>query len=99
MRCREKTILPGQTLVLKNGVSSYWLPDGLEPGTRAILKQHSYGGMAVEVDGVEWHISDRCVEYELEYEVGNRWVPESDPRVLAYKAHWKARQSKPLHPA
>ncbi len=92
MCCREKTIYPGQTLTLKQPASSYNLPAGLMPGTKAILKAHSYGGMTIDVNGVEWHIFDRCVAYELEYQIGPHWFPASDPRVVQYLADWKAKK-------
>ena len=90
MRCREIRPESGQSVILRQPYSSYFLPEGLAPGTKATVKEHDYGTLIIDVDGVEWRISDRCIEHEMEYEIRNRWVPAKDPRVIAYYADWNA---------
>src|SRR4051794_17883757 len=90
MRCREKSLQPGQSITLQQPVSSYFLPKGLEEGTAATLKEHDYGSLVIDVNGAEWRISDRCIDHEMEYEIRNQWVPASDPRVIAYLKQWRA---------
>ncbi|MFN7139609.1 MAG: hypothetical protein ACK4UN_09735 [Limisphaerales bacterium] len=81
--CREKRVKIGQEVVLKNLENSYFLPKGLEEGSKAIVRGTDYGSLIIEQDGKEWRISNRCIEHEMEYEVKrNCWLPRDHPMTI-----------------
>lgn len=83
MFCRHKQLRVGQQVTLRNPESSYWLPKGLEPGTRATLIKSYYGALTIEQNGQQWQIPYLCIDHELEYEVRkNVWLSKDHPETI-----------------
>ncbi len=81
--CREKRLVVGQKVTLRNPENSYFLPEGLQSGSSVILLKSYYGTLTIEQDGKEWRISDRCIHHELEFEVRrNCWLPKDHPMTI-----------------
>ena len=92
MFCREKSLKVGQQVTLKNPISSYFLPQGLHAGSLATVIESSYGTVTIEQEGKQWRISDRCIEYEYEYQVRpNCWLPKNHPLTIQAAAEEERR--------
>ena len=61
----------------------YPLPAGLAPGTPVKLIAYSCGYWMVKASGELYRVFGPLVDAGFEYEIGCRWFPADDPRVLA----------------
>ena len=60
----------GEEVTLRDSFSSYWLPEGLVVGSKAlVVDAPNDGSITVLQNGKEWRISDRCIDSNHEYEL------------------------------
>ena len=85
MRIREITPKIGDMVTLKQPENSHSLPEELADGEQVKLISQEYRTMIVEKDGKQFSISALCVVHEFRYEVGNRWLRNDHPLVIAKK--------------
>ena len=82
MRCKERRKKVGDVFPVRDSYH-YPLPPGLAPGTPVKLVAYAYGYWTVEASGELYRVFGPLVDAGYEYEIGSRWYPATDPRVIA----------------
>lgn len=82
MRSRMRSVRAGEVVTVTNG-SHYPLANGLQDGDRVRLVSFDHGYWTVEKEGSFYSVFLCRIDPGWEYELGGRWVPETDWRVKA----------------
>src|SRR5688572_3860917 len=93
MRCRQKSMKPGDIFPVNISDFHYQLPPGLNPGTLIKLVAFDHGYWTVEANGEPFKVFIARIESGWEYELKGRWFPADDPSVIAEKERTSLRSS------